>query len=227
MKILLIEDDHIIWPNIKEYLEENWFLVDLQSDGKEWFIKAIERKYDLIILDVMLPSKDGFSIAKQLRQLKIQTPIIFLTAKEDLESKENWFLAWWDDYLTKPFKLKELVLRIKSILKRINHQESIDEIKECWITLNLDTKQAFREWKEIQITPKEFNILEYLMKNSWKVVPKHEILEYVWGINNDIWSDVVRTHIKTLRDKLNKWFDYDPIKTVRWVWFKFECGNNL
>ena len=223
MKILLIEDDHIIWPNIKEYLEENWFLVDLESDGKEWFIKAIENKYDLIVLDVMLPSKDGFSIARQLRQLKIQTPIIFLTAKEDLESKENWFISWWDDYLTKPFKLKELVLRIKSILKRINHQENINEIEECWITLNLDTKQVFRDWKEIQLTPKEFNILEYLMKNSGKAIPKHEIVEYVWGLNNDIWSDVVRTHIKTLRDKLNKWFDSDPIQTVRWVGFKFDC----
>ena len=223
MKILLVEDDHIIWPNIKEYLEETWFLVNLVSDGKEGFIKAIDWNYDLIILDVMLPSKDGFSIARQLRQLKVQTPIIFLTAKEDLESKETWFLAWWDDYLTKPFKLKELVLRIKSILKRINHQKSINEIQECWITLNLDTKQVFREEKEIQLTPKEFNILEYLMKNKWKAVPKHEIVEYVWWINNDIWSDVVRTHIKTLRDKINNWFDYDPIQTIRWVGFKFEC----
>ena len=223
MKILVVEDDHIIWPNIKEYLEESWFLVDLIPDGKEWFIKAIDGNYDSIILDVMLPSKDWFSIARQLRQLKVQTPIIFLTAKEDLESKETWFLAGWDDYLTKPFKLKELVLRIKSILKRANHQESINEIEECWISLNLDTKQVFRWWKEIQLTPKEFQILEYLIRNKWKAIPKHEILEYVWGINNDIWSDVVRTHIKTLRDKLNQWFDIDPIQTIRWVWFKFDC----
>ncbi len=223
MKILVVEDDHIIWPNIKEYLEESWFLVDLIPDGKEWFIKAIDGNYDSIILDVMLPSKDWFSIARQLRQLKVQTPIIFLTAKEDLESKETWFLAGWDDYLTKPFKLKELVLRIKSILKRANHQESINEIEECWISLNLDTKQVFRWWKEIQLTPKEFQILEYLIRNKWKAIPKHEILEYVWGINNDIWSDVVRAHIKTLRDKLNQWFDIDPIQTIRWVWFKFDC----
>ena len=223
MRILIIEDDHIIWPNIKEYLEEVWFLTDLVSDWKNGFIKAINGNFDLIILDIMLPSKDGFSIAKQLRQLKIQTPIIFLTAKEDLQSKETWFLAWWDDYLTKPFKLKELVLRIKSILKRINKQTNINEIEECDIKINFDTRQVFRKWKKIKLTPKEFNILEYLIKNIWKTIPKHEILEYVWGINNDIRSDVVRTHIKTLRDKLNKWFDFDPIQTIRWVWFKFDC----
>ncbi len=222
MKILLVEDDHIIWPNIKEYLEENNFIVKL-IDSWEWVLRELNRnKYDIILLDVMLPYKSWFEIAKEIRNLKIDTPIIFLTAKEDLESKEIWFNIWADDYITKPFKLKELLLRIRSILKRVNKQEKINKIISGDIELNLDLKEVIRKWKHIELTPKEFQILEYLMKNKNKVIPKKELLEYIWWINNDIWSDVVRSHIQTLRSKLNKWFSYDPIKTIRWIWFKFE-----
>jgi len=170
----------------------------------------------------MLPFKSGFEIAKELRKEEIKTPIIFLTAKEDLESIETWFLSGWDDYLIKPFKLKELLLRIRAVLKRVNNIKSINTIKIWDIELNLDLKQIKRNWKIIELTPKEFQILEYLMKNKNKVIPKKELLEYIWWINNDIWSDVVRSHIQTLRTKINNWFDYDPIKTIRWIWFKFE-----
>mgnify|MGYP001773790816 CR=1 FL=1 len=224
MKILIIEDDHIIWPNIKEYLEENNFIVNLEKDWESWIKEAIKNKYDLYILDVMLPKKDWFQIAKELRESWNNSPIIFLTAKEDLESKEEWFNSWWDDYLTKPFKLKELVLRIRNLLKR-NQNSNILEINKIivWdIELNLDLKEVKRWEKNISLTPKEFIILEYLMKNKEKVVPKHELLEYIWWINNDIWSDVTRTHVQSLRKKINSWFKHDPIKTVRWIWFKFE-----
>ena len=222
MKILLVEDDKIIWENIKEYLEEKNFLVKWEQDWESWYKESKRNKYDLFLFDVMLPFKSGFEIAKELRKEEIKTPIIFLTAKEDLESIETWFLAGWDDYITKPFKLKELLLRIRAILKRVNNIESINTIKIWDIELNLDLKQVKRNWKLIELTPKEFQILEYLMKNKNKVIPKKELLEYIWGINNDIWSDVVRSHIQTLRTKINTWFNYDPIKTIRWIWFKFE-----
>lgn len=116
MKVLLVEDDHIIWPNIKEYLEENSFIVTLKEDGEAGMKEAMKNKYDIFIFDVMLPYKSWFEMVKELRLEKIETPIIFLTAKEDLESKEKWFLSGGDDYITKPFKLKELVLRISTIL---------------------------------------------------------------------------------------------------------------
>ena len=221
MKVLVVEDDQIIWPNICEYLEENSFLVTLKENWQDWLKEAIKKKYDIFILDVMLPLKDGFSIAKEIRENWIKTPIIFLTAKEDLESKERWFNVWWDDYLTKPFKLKELVLRIRSILKRVNKSEILDKIVAWDIILDLGLKEVKRWNKIINLTPKEFMILEYLMKNKGKAVPKKEILEYIWWINNDIWSDVIRAHILTLRKKLNDWFKFDPIVTVRWIWFKF------
>ena len=221
MKVLVVEDDQIIWPNICEYLEENSFLVTLKEKWQDWLKEALKNKYDIFILDVMLPLKDGFSIAKEIRENWIKTPIIFLTAKEDLESKEKWFNVWWDDYLTKPFKLKELVLRIRSILKRVNKSEILDKIVAWDIILDLGLKEVKRWNKIINLTPKEFMILEYLMKNKGKAVPKKEILEYIWWINNDIWSDVIRAHILTLRKKLNDWFKFDPIVTVRWIWFKF------
>ena len=195
MKVLVVEDDQIIWPNICEYLEENSFLVTLKENWQDWLKEALKNKYDIFILDVMLPLKDGFSIAKEIRENWIKTPIIFLTAKEDLESKERWFNVWWDDYLTKPFKLKELVLRIRSILKRVNKSEILDKIVAWDIILDLGLKEVKRWNKIINLTPKEFMILEYLMKNKGKAVPKKEILEYIWWINNDIWSDVIRAHI--------------------------------
>ena len=222
MKILILEDDPIIWANIKEYLEENNFLVTLKNNWETWEKEVKRNKYDLYLFDVMLPYKSWFEIAKNLRQELDKTPIIFLTAKEDIESIEEGFTIWADDYLTKPFKLKELLLRIRNIFKRVNNSISINKIKVWDIELNLDLKEVNRSWKKIELTPKEFQILEYLMKNKNKVIPKKELLEYIWWINNDIWSDVVRTHIQILRSKINKDFDFDPIKTIRGIWFKFE-----
>ncbi len=222
MKILILEDDNIIWSNIEEYLSENNFIVTLVKDWEQALREAKRNKYDLWLFDVMVPFKSGFEVVKELRELWNKTPVIFLTAKEDLESKEIWFNAWADDYLTKPFKLKELLLRVRAILKRTQKTTTINTIKIWDIELNLDLKEITRDWKHIELTPKEFQILEYLMKNKNKVIPKKELLEYIWWINNDIWSDVVRSHIQTLRSKLNKWFSNDPIKTIRGIWFKFE-----
>lgn len=226
MKILIIEDDNIIWPNIKEYLEENNFIVTLKSDWDSWLKEALRNKYDLFLFDVMLPHKTWFEIAKEIREEKIETPIIFLTAKEDMESKEKWFNNWGDDYITKPFRLKELLLRIRSILKRINKVESLNKYILWDVELNLDLMEIKRKDKTVILTPKEFQILEYLMKNKNKVIPKKELLEYIWWINNDIRSDVIRTHIQSLRKKINNGFNYDPIKTIRGIWFKYEDNES-
>jgi len=236
MKILLIEDNTIIGLNIKEFLEDEGFQVELYRDWENGQRAALREKYDIFLFDIMLPMKNWFEIAKTVRENKIDTPIIFLTAKEDLESKEKWFWIWADDYITKPFKMRELVLRIKSILKRINKSDEILEIKIWDIKINLATKEVERLWISIHLTPKEFMILEYLMKNKWKVISKNQLLEYIWWVNNDIWSDTIRSHIKWLREKLNhpnksswkyfgKDFDYDPVITVRWMGFKFEEKN--
>lgn len=226
MKVLLIEDDKIIGPNIKEYLEQNSCIVTLMQDWDSWLREALRNKYDIYVLDVMIPYKDWFEIARQIRNNEIKTPIIFLTAKEDLESKEIWFNIWWNDYLTKPFKLKELVLRIRNLAKMSSNDKwEINKIVVWDIELNLDLKELNRNGRQVILTPKEFIILEYLMKNRTKVIPKQELVEYIWWINNDIWSDVTRTHVQSLRKKLNENWETDPIKTIRGIWFKFDYGQ--
>jgi len=225
MKILLVEDDKIIWENIKKYLEENNFVVDWETDWESGFIKAINNQYHLYILDIMMPIKDGISLAKDIRKANKNEAIIFLTAKDSLESKEEWFMVWADDYIVKPFKLKELLLRTRSVMKRSNQNHFLNKIRINDIELNLDTKTVKRNNKEINLTKKEFQILEYLMRGKNKVITKQELLEFIWWINNDIWSDVVRSHIQTLRSKINKNFSYDPIKTIRWVGFMFQENN--
>lgn len=222
MKILLVEDDKIIWENIKEYLEENNFVVNLCDNWASWLKESLKNEYDLFIFDIMLPYLNWIEIIKELKLNKINTPIIILTAKEDFETKEKWFFVWADDYITKPFSLKELLLRVRSLLRRTNKNLEFNSINIWEFVLNQDLKEIKRWEKNIILTPKEFQILEYLMLNNTKVVRKSELLEYLWWINNDIRSDVIRTHINSLRSKLNDWFDYDPIKTIRGIWFKFE-----
>lgn len=222
MKILILENDKTLWKNLKNFLQENSFIVNLISTWNLWLKDALKNKYDIFIFNTFLPEKSWFDITKKIRQENINTPVIFLSDNDNFDDKEKWFMVWWDDYLIKPFKLKELVLRIRSILKRTNNIQEINKIIIWDIELNLDLKEVTRWWKKIILTPKEFIILEYLMKNKNKVIPKHELLEYIWWINNDIWSDVVRTHIQSLRKKINNWFSYDPIITIRGIWFMFE-----
>jgi DNA-binding response OmpR family regulator len=135
-----------------------------------------------------------------------------------LESKEIWFTSWGDDYLTKPFSLKELLLRVRNLIKREKNLDSLNVLTYKDLQLNQDTKQVTKNWKIINLTPKEFKILQELMLNKWKVVSKEDLLVSIRGYNNDIYSDVIRTHIKSLRDKI--WQEY--IKTVRWMWFILE-----
>ncbi|MDD5770384.1 MAG: response regulator transcription factor [Candidatus Gracilibacteria bacterium] len=226
MKILLVEDDKIIGENINEFLSENNFIVNLKTDGQSGLKEALRNKYDLFIFDIMLPYINGIEIIKEIKLNKISTPIILLTAKEDLETMEKGFNSGADDYITKPFSLKELILRIRSLLRRSNNADKLNEITLEGITLNQDLKEITRNGKNIILTPKEFQILEYLMLNKNKVIKKSELVEYIWGINNDIWSDVVRTHITSLRAKINEGGLKDPIITVRGIGFKFETKIN-
>lgn len=226
MKILLIEDDKIIWENIREFLSENNFIVTLKNDGQSGLKEALKNQYDIFIFDIMLPYINGIEILKEIKLHKINTPIILLTAKEDLETKEKWFTFWADDYITKPFSLKELILRVRSILRRVHKSNNLNIIECADIVLNQDLKEVNRNGRNILLTPKEFQILEYLMIHKNKVIKKSELVEYIWGINNDIWSDVVRTHINSIRSKINIWNQADYIKTVRWIWFKFETNEN-
>jgi DNA-binding response OmpR family regulator len=220
MKLLIVEDDINIGMNIKEYMEEHWFEADLESDWESWFNAAKSWKHDIMIFDIMLPKKNGISITKDIRKLWQTTPIIMLTAKDSIDSRVKWLNSWADDYIVKPFSLKELLARVKSMVRRLNKSENNSNIIHTeWISINLDTREIFR-WKlKITLTKKEYQIIELLFKNKNKVLSKKEIEEKIWGKKNKIASDVVRSHMQVIRSKLwSKW--QKIIKTVHGVWFK-------
>ena len=221
MRILLIEDDKKISQNIKEFLEQNTYSVDTANDWEIWFTMAkSSTPYDLLILDIMLPNKDGVSICRDLRNLGIKTPIIMLTAKDALDAKIEWLDAGADDYLVKPFSLRELLARINAQIRR--NYDNLDDgniLTIADLVLNTKTKKITRWKKEIILTKKLYQLLELLLRNNWKVLSKSEIEEHIWDMNADLWSDVVRSHIQILRSKIDKDFPKKLIKTAHGMWY--------
>jgi DNA-binding response OmpR family regulator len=213
-KILLIEDNKEIRENIKEYLELEWFIIDTAVDWEEWMDKALWKKYDLILLDLMLPKIDWITIAKKIVR-KIETPIIMITAKDSINEKLLWFESGAIDYIVKPFDLRELEARIKANLK-INNNGFVIEYGDLEIDLS---KREFKKWwKVIKITTKEFMIFEILYKNKDKLVTRTDIIEYVWWWDNLFESDAkLDVYISNLRKKLDK----NIIETIKSVWYKY------
>ena len=209
-KILLIEDNKDISNNIKEYLELENYIVDQAFDWEVWMDKALLKKYDLILLDLMLPIIDWITIARKLIR-KIETPIIMLTAKDSIENKLEWFENWVIDYIVKPFDLRELEARIKVALNK-NINDNIIEFED--ITINMK-KREFLKWEiVIKLTIKEYLILELLLNNKDKVITRTDMIEYLWGEDAIFSADgKLDVNISTIRKKLNK----KIIKTIKWI----------
>lgn len=213
-KILLVEDSRDIRDSIKEYLELEDFLVDIASDWEEWIEKALNNNYDLILLDVMLPKIDGYTIALKSSR-KNTTPIIMLTAKWSTEDKLKWFSSWVIDYIVKPFDLRELEARIKAHL-----HISSSKIIEFWdIIVDLEKREFKKSKKDINISTKEFMIFKFLFDNKDKISNRTDIIEYVWGAWEIFDADAkLDVYISNLRRKLWK----NIISTVKWVWYKIN-----
>ena len=213
--ILLIEDNIEISNNVKEYLELEGFSITQAFDWEEGMDEAKKKKYDLILLDLMLPEIDWYTIARKTSR-KVDTPIIVITAKDSLSNKLDWFESWAIDYIIKPFDLRELEARIKAILK-ISYSTQLLEIWE--LEINLDKREFLKNWKKIKITTKEFLIFEYLYENKSRVCTRTDLIEYVWWseslFDDDSKLDV---YISNLRKKLDK----KIIETVKWVWYIFS-----
>ena len=216
MRIILIEDEKRLSHFIKKGLTENGFAVDQAFDGEEGLYLASHETYDLVILDVMLPKMSGVEVCKKLRLLKKETPILMLTAKSQLEDKVEGLDSGADDYLTKPFEFGELKARINALLRRSYHQVSnnltidnleVDPIKH---TVN-------RAGKMIKLTPKEFAILELLLRRKHEVVTRTQVIEHVWDYNFDSLSNVVDVFIGTLRKKIDKGYNIRLIHTLHGV----------
>mgnify|MGYP003987765909 FL=1 len=213
-KILLVEDNKDISNNIKEYLELEDYIVDVAYDWEVWMDKALMKKYDLILLDLMLPSIDWLTIARKITR-KIKTPIIMLTAKDSINDKLTWFESWAIDYIVKPFDLRELEARIKVSLKE--QKSNIIEFND--IEINLDKREFKNKWEKVKITIKEFLIFQFLYINKDKVSTRTDIIECVWWESEIFDADPkLDVYISNLRKKLDK----KIIETVKWIGYKMN-----
>lgn len=215
MKILLVEDEVKTAQSLKNGLEENHFEVDLAYDGQTGLQLALKNPYKLIISDVILPHLNGLEFCSKVREGGIQTPLLMLTALGTTEDKVSGFDSGADDYLVKPFAFEELLARVRALLKRgtgVVHTFNI--LKFADLELNLDSKTAFREGKEISLTAREFALMEYFMRNKGKVVSKTDIAEKVWDITFDTGTNVIEVYINYLRNKIDKDFSHKLIHTV-------------
>ena len=216
MRILIVEDEKKVAAFIKNGLEEETYAVDIATDGEEGFHLGEQNQYDLIILDLMLPKINGLDILSGLRSQKIDTPILLLTAKDSVEDKVEGLNQGADDYLTKPFAFSELLARIRVLLRR-GKAESKTTLEIADLTLNLVSHKVSRGSEEIELTGKEYSLLEYFMRNQEKVLTRTMIAEHVWDYNFDTFTNVIDVYVNHLRKKIDKNFSNKLLHTLRGV----------
>ncbi|MEW5705877.1 MAG: response regulator transcription factor [Actinomycetota bacterium] len=225
MRVLVVEDEHKIANSIKRGLEQEAFAVDVAYDGKSGFALALAEDYDAIVLDLMLPEMDGLEICKQLRASKVHTPVLILTAKGQLYDKVNGLNAGADDYLVKPFAFAELLARLRALMRR--PKESLGSILTIEdLSLNTLTYEVTRAGKRIELSKKEFALLEYMLRHKNRILTKDQIINHVWDYDADILPNTVEVYIGYLRNKIDKPFkDRTPlIHTVRG--FGYKIGSD-
>lgn len=215
MRLLLIEDDIKIASFIIKGLKEAGFAVDYAEDGINGLHLALTEQYDAVIIDIMLPGIDGLSIIERMRSSNIKTPVLVLSAKRSVEDKVIGLQKGGDDYLTKPFAFSELLARIQALIRRASGMSETTKLKVGDLQMDLLTREVWRGGIKIELQPKEFALLEYLMRNAGRVVSKTMIMEHVWDYNFDPHTNVVEARISKLRDKIDKNFSRKLIHTIR------------
>lgn len=215
MRILVVEDDLQIGQNLKKILESHLYIVDWEKTGEGALFNAETQNYDLIILDWMLPDSDGIHICEDLRKKSIQTPILMLTAKVQVENIVTGLESGADDYLTKPFSMEVLLARIKVLIRRVNSSPLASIIKMGKLSLDTNKRIVLRGTRQIELAPKEYVLLEYLVMHKCKALDRMELMEHVWGETIDEFSNTVDVHIRYLRKKIDEPFGTNLIKTVK------------
>lgn len=223
MRVLIIEDEHKIARALAKALEQETYAVDVAYDGDEGYAMATTEPYDVAIIDRMLPGDyDGIAIVKAMRDLKIHTPVLFLSALDSISERTAGLDAGADDYLVKPFALEELLARVRALLRRPSEQQS-DTLTAGDLTLDTITYSVKRGDKDIQLTSKEFALLEYLLRNQGRPISKEVIISHVWDYDADILPNTVEVYVKYLRNKIDTPFDKPLIHTVRGFGYKLEA----
>lgn len=220
MRILLIEDEKNLAENLKIGLEDEKFAVDVLSNGREGYEQALTEEYDAIILDVMLPEMNGFEVCKKLRTEKIYSPILILTAKDAIEDKIIGLDSGADDYMIKPFSFEELLARIRSLVRRSTVKEPILHLDT--LELNPATHIVKRKEKTIELTGKEYSLLEYFMHHPQQVLTREQITNHVWDYQQEVMSNVIEVLVKRLRAKIDRAFPYEKnlFTTIRGLGYK-------
>jgi len=221
MKILVVEDEKKVASFLKKGLEQDYYTVDVAFDGKSGLDLALVEDYDLLILDIMLPVIDGITLLKEIRKMKIETPVLMLTAKGNVEDKVEGLDSGADDYLPKPFAFEELLARVRALIRRK------DKIKELVLSANdlkLDTQthKVSRGDIEIILTPKEYSILEYLMRNKNHVISRIKLTEHVYEYQFDPDTNVIDVYINKLRNKIDKNSDRPLLHTIRGIGYMIK-----
>ena len=226
MNILIIEDEYSLADAVAETLKSENYSFCIKTNGEDGEDEALTGTYDLILLDVMLPGKNGFEILKYLRKEKIKTPVIMLTAKSEIDDKLNGLEHGADDYITKPFSMRELVARIKAVLKRTNDIEDANVLAFGDISSDIKNAKLKCNKNELQISGKELELLEQLLLNKNKILSKESLLEKIWGFDSEAEYNSVEVYITFIRRKLKLIESEVNIRAVRGLGYKLEENND-
>jgi two-component system OmpR family response regulator len=217
VRALLVEDDATIAEFVARGLREAGFVVECRSDGVAGLDTALREPFDVAILDVMLPGRDGLSVIEELRRRKVMTPVLILSARRSVDDRVRGLQAGGDDYLTKPFAFAELLARVQALLRRSSRVAEPTTLTVADLTLDLLSRQVARGGTPIELRPREYTLLEFLMRNAGRVVSKTMILSHVWDYNFDPQTNVVDVLVSRLRDKIDRPFEQKLLHTVRGV----------
>ncbi len=227
MRILVVEDEKKINDIIVKTLKQEKYGVDSCFDGEEALDYIFSVEYDIILLDIMLPKRDGFEVLKSIRKKGIKTPVLFLTARDEIEDRVKGLDLGADDYLVKPFAFEELLARIRVLLRKNSGsgEDTGNVLKIADLTVDCNKHEVFRDDVLIKLSAKEFSILEYMMRNKGRVVSKEKIEEHVWDFDYEGGSNIVEVYIKFLRKKIDNDFSPKLIHTIRRVGYVLKVEN--
>jgi len=224
MRVLVAEDDQVIADFVSQGLREAGYAVDVAGTGTEALRKALDGGYDVAVMDVMLPELDGLSVIEQLRAKKQQMPVLILSARHTVDDRVKGLQAGGDDYLTKPFAFAELLARLQALLRRAGGASEPTRLTVGDLTLDLLSRRVERAGTPLDLRPREFALLEYLMRHPGRVLSKTMILSHVWGYSFDPGTNVVDVLVSRLRDKVDEGFDTKLINTVRGAGYVLKVG---
>jgi DNA-binding response OmpR family regulator len=217
VRVLLVEDDRKIASFLSKGLREAGFAIDHADNGADGVARALNESYDAAVIDLMLPKLDGLSMIERMRLQKVQTPVLILSAKRTVDDRVKGLRAGGDDYLTKPFSFAELLARLEALIRRAGQQPEPTLLQTGDLTMDLLKREVIRAGKKLELQPREFALLQYLMRNQGRVVSKTMIIEQVWGYHFDPLTNIVDVLVSRLRNKVDREFDRKLIHTHRGV----------